>query len=199
MNTNIIKKPLFILYVLVLLYICMILLFGNLKFIIFDDFLHTIFNPHIFFIFNVLGMYPLIFLLAIKVYLIDIKDQAYKLLHLSYLFGGFIIYPILLTTSLTSKGKIRETKYINIIFIVLSAYTLFLLFYVELFGDFSYFLYMFKNDIFIHIMTIDFIITYIFSIYLSYKKEKNWYLSFIPVLGFLFLLNSSAFIIHNKS
>jgi len=192
------KKVLILIYIVTLIYITSMLIFGNLRFLIFDDFIRNILDPHTFLIFNLLGIYPLMIILYMYFYDIKLGAKASKLIYLSFLFGGFALYPVIFSSNIKKASKLNNLSHINLIFIIICAYTLFIFFYVELFGDFSNYLYMFKNDIFVHIMTIDLMITYILSLILIIKQEKNWYISLIPVFGLLFLLNSRNFTIHSR-
>lgn len=185
-------------YITTWVYIITMLIFGNLRFLIFDDFFRNILDPHTFLVFNVLGIYPFIIILYMHFYDVGLTKKTSNLLYLGFFLGGFALYPIVFLSDIKKATRLNKIAHINLMFIVLSGYTLLLLFYVELFGDFSHYLYMFQNDILVHIMTIDFIITYVLSLCLMIKQEKNWYISLIPVFGLLFLLNSRNFSIHNR-
>lgn len=192
------KKALILIYIVTLLYITSMLIFGNLRFLIFDDFIRNILDPHTFLVFNLLGIFPFMIILYMYFYDIKLNNKNSKLIYLSFLFGGFVLYPVIFSSNIKKAKRLNNLPYINLIFITISAYTLFIFFYMEVFGDFSNYLYMFKNDILVHIMTIDLMITYILSLILIAKQEKNWYISLIPVFGLLFLLNSKNFAIHNR-
>lgn len=197
-STKTMKKVLLATYLLAIFSIILILSLGNYSFIVFND-LMLIFDPYIFFIFNVMGIFPFLILIYTKIYHLNISKRNQMLYALGFLFGGFILYPAVYMTKINKSKTYKQIRLLNIIFVIISTFILILMFYIELFGDFSTYFNLFKHDIFVMIMSIDFIITYLLSIFLSYKQEKNWYISIIPVLGFLFLLNSREFVTHKKT
>ena len=139
------KKALILIYIVTLLYITSMLIFGNLRFLIFDDFIRNILAPHTFLVFNLLGIFPFMIILYMYFYDIKLNNKNSKLIYLSFLFGGFALYPVIISSNIKKAKKLNKLPCINLIFITISAYTLFIFFYMEVFGDFSNYLYMFKK------------------------------------------------------
>jgi hypothetical protein len=141
-------------------------------------------DPTLLMVFNLLGLFPLAFILFGLKYLAMNRKQ-WVLLSLGFMLGGFILTIPFIDGKLTSKPLSKRTHVIALIGLILSVMTIG---YGVILGQFSNYYEAFLTDSFVHIMTFDFIFLYGLSIYLSYKTFKKPYLSLLPVIGLYYLL-----------
>ena len=135
-------------------------------------------------IFNVMGYFPLLFILDGFLYH-RIKHYQWLLLT-AFVLGGFLVFPVYLFGTprraiITSKNRLSMIV-VSLIFTVLSAFFLFTL--LTTIGNTVYF-NQFFTDVFIGIMTVDFLVLYGLSILRSRDYSSRWgWLSLIPLFGF---------------
>lgn len=141
-------------------------------------------DPYLFMVFNLLGLFPLAFILfGLKYLQMDKTDWIF--LGLGFMLGGFMLTIPFIQGELKPKKiskKVQVTALIGLIITVL------VIGYGIILGDFNVYFNAFMTDSFVHIMTLDFIFLYGLSIYLSCRTMKLPWISLIPVVGFYYLL-----------
>jgi hypothetical protein len=103
----------------------------------------------------------------------------------SLFFGAFAIMPVYEDHG---QDVLRKSPYMRITVIALGIISLGLILFGFIFGDIALFLELWIEDGFLHIMTVDFITLYIFSIWIAKNYSKYWQVAFIPVVGFYIFL-----------
>lgn len=141
-------------------------------------------DPTLLMVFNLLGLFPLAFLLFGLKYL-EMNQKQWVFLSMGFMLGGFILTIPFIDSKFTAKPVSKKTHLVALIGLILSVMTIG---YGVILGDFNLYYEAFLNDSFVHIMTIDFIFLYGLSIYLSFKTFKKPYISLLPVIGLYFLL-----------
>ncbi|PKK94200.1 MAG: hypothetical protein CVV61_00710 [Tenericutes bacterium HGW-Tenericutes-6] len=180
------KKWMLISWFILVLYTVYYLVFNQPRTTIFNDFLDLSIDPLIFAVFNMLGIIPFLMLLYVIIYQIKTNRIQKIGLSLSFVSGAFALYP---TAAFLGENNAKKHQKWTIYATILSGISiLFLAIYGFFFGSLNIYIESFKNDAFVHIMTIDFFFLYIHSIILSKKCSKYWYISFIPFVGFSYIL-----------
>jgi hypothetical protein len=135
-------------------------------------------------IFNVMGYFPLLFILDGFLYH-RIKHYQWLLLT-AFVLGGFLVFPVYIFGQpkkevTTSKNRLSRIL-VSSIFTAFSAFFLWTL--ISTMGNTVYF-DQFFTDVFIGIMTVDFLVLYGLSILRSRDYSTRWgWLSVIPLFGF---------------
>jgi hypothetical protein len=142
-------------------------------------------------VFNLMGLFPLAFLLYfLKYEKLPFSKNRIAGLILSFMTGAFALYPVCF--NLSSEKHRKNNKKLNTLLyystIIFGFSSLILLIMGIFFGNFNHYIEMFSNDSLIHIMTLDFILLYALSIYVLKVKHFNVYYAMIPVFGFYLAL-----------
>ena len=135
-------------------------------------------------IFNVMGFFPLLFIL--DGFLYHRFNRLKWLLWTSFVLGGFVVFPVYLfgrSSRRSFTGNVRSiTLVIYWLTTFVSGYFLWTLW--STLDNTTYFDRLF-SDVFIGIMTIDFLVLYALSIVRSGTVSPRWsWLSLIPLVGF---------------
>lgn len=168
------------------LYTLYYMIFTNPNTTIFTDLMELSINPLVFAVFNMLGVIPFLMILYVNIFQVKVNKAQKFGLGLSFMMGAFALYPTALSMD-DPKEKKRQTWttyasiFSGLLILLLSLYGI-------LFGSLRNYAESFRNDAFVHIMTIDFFFLYIHSIILSQKCSKKWYFSLVPFVGFSYIL-----------
>lgn len=141
-------------------------------------------DPYLIMVFNLLGLFPLAFILYGLKYL-KMSKFDWTFLGLGFMLGGFMLTVPFLKSELKPKPVSKKTHVVALVGMILS---ILIIGYGVILGDFNAYLDAFNSDSFVHIMTIDFFFLYGLSVYLASKSLKPWGIAFIPVIGFYYLL-----------
>ncbi len=141
-------------------------------------------DPYLLMVFNLLGLFPLAFILFGLKYLKMAKPD-WIFLSLGFMLGGFMLTIPFIKGTLKPKTISKRVQITALIGLII---TVLVIGYGIILGDLNVYIDAFKSDSFVHIMTIDFIFLYGLSIYLSYKSMRLPWISLIPVVGFYYLL-----------
>lgn len=180
------RKYILISWILFVLYTLYYVLMNEPNTTIFVDLLSFNANPFIFVVFNMLGIIPFLMILYVIVFEVKVNKFQKIGLGLSFMAGAFALYPTALFMGEPRKKKHRNwTKSASII---TGVFILFLSLYGLLFGSLKNYAESFRNDAFVHIMTIDFFFLYIHSVMVAKKCSKKWYFALIPFIGFSYIL-----------
>ncbi|MDY3195720.1 MAG: hypothetical protein RBQ95_02565 [Paracholeplasma sp.] len=143
-------------------------------------------DPLVFTVFNLMGLFPLSFLLYALFYE-TIEKKEYPYFILSFMLGAFALTPYFIKRKeVPSVTKNRPRAFL----LVIGVMSLLLIIYGVILGRVSEYSRAFMSDSFVHIMTFDFLFMIGLSVYLMYPIKKHWYLAFIPVVGFYYLLST---------
>ena len=155
-------------------------------------------NPITVAIYNLMGIWPIIYLTMLYPDGKNKKVPSWPFLLASFLFGIFIILPYFVLRDYKNLNPPKSDRVIRILnhkvwLIILLVISLGIVNYGLLLGNFQDFLIHFQSNTFVHIMTIDFIaLTFLspFIIWIDSQRylvdqHKNniWILSFIPLIG----------------
>jgi hypothetical protein len=138
-------------------------------------------------IFNLMGLFPIAFLFYfLKYEKLPFSKARIATLILSFMTGAFALYPLCfnLNNEKHLKNDNRLNKLLNYSTIIFGLVSLVLIMGGLFLGSFSNYFEMFSNDSLIHIMTLDFILLYVLSIYILKVKNLKYQYAFIPVFGF---------------
>jgi len=137
--------------------------------------------------FNLMGLVPIYFLMD---YLCFQPHSKWGVLPFLFGFVGGA-FSILLGYQKASASHRHNTKWIQFILITLMILTAVIMTQAFWFGNPVLYVRLFLSDSLVGIMTVDFLVLYVWSIYRSKQLFRNWYLASIPVIGFglLMLLN----------
>jgi hypothetical protein len=154
-------------------------------------------NPLIFSIFNLMGIWPLLYIMILVFEANNQKMPVWPFLILSFFAGGFIflIYFSYREPSPVFSGKLSRSmkladKKINAILIGLIGIVLLL--YGIVYGDFSNYLTQFWSNSLVHIMSLDFLLViFLFPVILKddmkrrgiYSPSKYFLYSILPLIG----------------
>ncbi|MCU0104918.1 hypothetical protein N7603_04535 [Acholeplasma vituli] len=141
-------------------------------------------DPYLISVFNLLGLFPLAFLLFGLRYM-NMTKPTWIGLSLGFMLGGFAL--IIPFTRQELKKNTVSSK-VHIIALVGLIGAILTIGYGLILGNFSNYMSAFTSDSFVHIMTIDFLFLYGLSILLSFKVYKQPWFSMIPVIGFFYLI-----------
>ncbi|WP_394218287.1 hypothetical protein [Halobacillus trueperi] len=157
-------------------------------------------DPFLMMVFSFLGIYPLVF-----VALLTGEDRSrlplWPFLLGMFMLGAFALMPyFFLSKAREVKGgrmpdwlvRVFHTRFVSF---VLMAGTAVLLWYGVVYGDGPAYWRAFQTSNFVHVMTIDFIVLTVLSIFVIYWKERrigranqrHW-IGAIPIFGALFYL-----------
>ncbi|MFP4286836.1 MAG: hypothetical protein ACLFRI_03980 [Candidatus Izemoplasmataceae bacterium] len=103
----------------------------------------------------------------------------------SLFFGAFALMPVF---EEHGQDIVRKSPLMRAVIIINVIAATGLIIWGLFFGSFSHFLELWLEDSFLHIMTVDFITLYIFSIWVAKNYSKYWTVAFIPVIGFYLFL-----------
>lgn len=144
--------------------------------------------------FNLMGIVPIIFLMYAT--LNQRKDRWGWLPYAGGFVGG--AYTVLFgKLSIISKRKALHIIQKVILFIsILSC--IWLYGYAWFFGHPMTYFSLFFSDALVGIMTVDFLILWIWSIFLAKHHYRQWYWAFIPMIGFAGLMLIATIQIHAK-
>ena len=154
-------------------------------------------DPFLLMVFSFLGIYPLVFS-ALLLGEDDSRLPLWPFVLGMFMFGAFALMPYFFLSKGTHKGKGRAPRwllkglYSRIFYMLLITGTVALFLYGMTQGNFKLYLEAFQISQFVHVMTIDFVVLTILSIYVMYWKEcrngrsnqKHW-LGIVPILGAL--------------
>ncbi len=178
------KKMVLYGYILLLSYTLYHLLFNSQNGSFINDLLQNKADPTLFMVFNLLGLFPLAFILFGLKYL-NMNKFTWGFLGLGFMLGGFALAVPFIGGELKPKAVSKKVNIIALIGLIVS---ILVVGYGLILGDFSQYYDAFITDSFVHIMTIDWIFLYSLSVFLSYKVYKKPYIAFIPVIGFYYLI-----------
>jgi hypothetical protein len=142
-------------------------------------------EPYAVALFNLMGVFPLFFLLEAIAF--GHKGKTIGLHALGFAFGAFALLPL----TRDRHERIRITPVIRSIAAVGTLVAGGLVAYAFRFGSWTAFWTLFMSDSLIHIMTIDFIALYWLSIRNTYRLFGFWPVACLPVIGPLALLTFS--------
>jgi hypothetical protein len=180
------RKSVLFLYITLILYtlIHLVFFFSNQGAL--ESLLKLEGDPLLLTLFNLLGIYPLAFMIFSIKYMVMTK-KAWIPLILSFGLGGFAVTPLFIKRTYQRQ---KTEKYVSLLALVALVLSVMLLGFGLILGDYQVFIDAFLNDSFIHIMTIDFIALTILSILVSKQVSKSYWISAIPLVGFLYMLFS---------
>lgn len=156
-------------------------------------------EPSLLAMFTLLGLYPL----AFACMLLRHDDRfipAWPFVILSFALGAFALLPYYILTSDTHAGShglrlsegIRKTAESPVMHVVLFALTVLVMGYGLLLGDLGVYMEAFRTSQFVNVMTIDFGLLTLLSVYAIYTgSRRRWrpqataLLGLIPVLGLI--------------
>jgi hypothetical protein len=142
-------------------------------------------DPLINMVFNLLGLFPLILFMYALTYERPLHKKLYVGHFLGFATGAFGLLPAYFESH--ERVYLKPARWVKAVTLFSFVSTLILMIYGFALGSFSSYISAFQSDALIHIMTIDLLILYLFSIYLSYRsKHQLWYLVFIPIIGLVF-------------
>lgn len=103
----------------------------------------------------------------------------------SLFFGAFALMPVF-----EDHGQdiVRKSPFMRLFVIANIVISTLLILWGFIFGSLGLYLDLFFEDGFLHIMSVDFLTLYIFSIWIAKNYSKYWYVAFIPVIGFYIFL-----------
>ena len=178
------NKIAFSLWLSLVIYTLIYVLFVQPESAILLDILNGVADPFASSFFNLMGLVPLYFLLDYIFF-----QSHSKLGILPYLLG-FVggAFSILLGYKGTQITKRSINKWVQLIMMILILFTglTFLQAFIQ--GQPSLFFNQFFQDSLVGIMTIDFMVLYGWSIYRSKQLFPQWYVAFIPIIGFGLLM-----------
>ncbi len=144
-------------------------------------------DPFLLQFFNVMGLVPFYFLYDYLYFQTRSKFGILPFLF-GFLGGAFTILIGYQQSAFIQRPKARYMQFLLSIIILLTS-----LIMIQAFWQGNAYLYfrVFFQDSLVGIMTIDFLVLYIWSIYRSRQLFRPWYLAFVPMVGFglLMLLN----------
>lgn len=179
------RKTWLILWTILILYTLYYLFTQFRSVITLTDVLFADVDPLVFMAFNLLGIIPLGFLLVV------IKHQAprntYKNIGLSlgFVSGAFALIPTILSMRL---GEGKQNIFIRIGALTGIILSISLFFYGFSSGSLRTYGALFMQDALVHIMTIDLVFLYVFSISTMKSISSRWWLACIPFFGFFYLI-----------
>lgn len=148
------------------------------------DIINGVADPFAFNFFNLMGLVPLYFLVDYIFF-----QSHSKLGILPYLLG-FVggAFSILLGYKGSQITKRSMKKWVQLLMMILILFTglTFLQGFIQ--GQPSLFFNQFFQDSLVGIMTVDFLVLYGWSIYRSKQLFPQWYVAFIPIIGFGLLM-----------
>lgn len=130
--------------------------------------------------FNLMGLVPLYFLFD---YFLNIQKSRKNFL--PFMLGFFGGAYAILFGYMKHKSHLKTLKVwhkIFLIVLILSTLTVMMLGFLN--GQPQVYLEAFFSDPMVGIMLVDFFILYTWSIIRAYQQYQDWYVSFIPMLGF---------------
>ncbi|WP_025724751.1 hypothetical protein [Acholeplasma granularum] len=173
------KKIITFSYVLLIIYTIYHLVFKYSSLNLLSDIFSMNVDPLILAVFNLLGMFPLTFLLfAITTNKLNKVDFIF--LFLGFVLGGFAVAPYFIYKKNPKYRNIRVFKYTSFI---LMFTTIIIIIFGLILGNFQVYLNAFLNDSFIHIMTIDFIFMIFISPLILKPVSRYYLLGFMPIVG----------------
>lgn len=143
-------------------------------------------DPLAFMVFNLLGMIPLAFLLYFRQYY-TLKWFHYLFLLGSFGFGGFATGAIFIW--MPEEKPVQENQRVLIAGLVI---TMAVIIYGLFFGSLSAYAEAFRNDAFVHVMTVDFFVLWIFYLALPKLKGGVIQLFFVPAFYIQMLFKDIA-------
>lgn len=141
-------------------------------------------DPSIIALFNLMGLYPLGFLVFVTKYH-EVKKLDYIPLGLGFLLGAYAITPYFFINRKPAKKKEPWPSMIALVGLILS---LTLIGFGFILGNISVLMSAFLKDSFIHIMLIDFVALTLLSVWVLKGVSKHYYLALIPIVGFFYIL-----------
>ena len=159
-----------------------------------------------------MGIWPIIFLYLLYEDGINQKIKSWPFIMFSFLAGAFILLPYFILRDYSKRTFSKRSSKIELIYrkeiLILMSFMTFLLIILGIcFGDIGNYLTYFLNDKFIFIMSIDFCILYILSVFAViidyYNRNMNKYyllaLPFLPILGCLLYLFLQSLLLSEKT
>ncbi|ELK48482.1 hypothetical protein [Halobacillus sp. BAB-2008] len=157
-------------------------------------------DPSLLMVFSFLGIYAMIFA-ALLLEEDDSKVPAWPFVIASFFLGAFALLPYFLFASGRAEGRIRipnrliQLLHSKAFLLLLGTGTTALFLYGVSAGDFELYGKAFRTSQFVHIMTVDFIVLTLLSVYLIYWKERrhgsenmrHW-IGMVPMIGALVYL-----------
>lgn len=134
--------------------------------------------------FNLMGLVPFYFLFDY-----GLNIQKTKTNYLPFILGFFGgAYALLLgyTRITTLANRVKRWHKVLLVILMLSTFSVMILGFLT--GNPQVYMAAFFADPMVGIMLIDFLILYTWSILRAYQQYKDWYISFIPFLGFGILM-----------
>lgn len=141
-------------------------------------------DPYLIAVFNLLGLFPLAFLLFGFRYL-NMTKSTWVSLSMGFMLGGFALTVPFINQDLNKKKVSHKIHMVALIGLIGAVITIG---YGLILGNISDYIDAFRTDSFIHIMTLDFLFLYLLSILLSFKVYRQPYYALIPVIGFFYLI-----------
>ncbi|MFA7376408.1 MAG: hypothetical protein WCZ13_02785 [Acholeplasmataceae bacterium] len=143
-------------------------------------------DPLVFSLFNLMGLFPLSFLIYTWLYE-DLTKKDYPYFIFSFMLGAFALTPYFLKVKEAPRLRKHRPK---LFLLMMSVISMLVIIYGLSLGNFNDYISLFMSDSFVHIMTFDFLFMIGLSAYLMYPIKKRWYLGLIPVVGFYYLLST---------
>ena len=131
-------------------------------------------DPFAFMVFNLLGMIPLAFFVFFQSYY-QLKWYHYVFLLGSFVFGGFATGGIFVFPPEEKTPKVTRRVIIAGLLITIAVMT-----YGLGFGSLTTYLESFQTDTFVHVMTVDFFVLFIFYLALPKLNKGIIQLFFVP-------------------
>lgn len=139
-------------------------------------------DPFAFMMFNLLGMIPLAFVVYFTQYY-ALKWFHYVILFSSFAFGGFGLGLIFFV--FPEEKPLKENTRLAVAGLVI---TVAVLFYGLGFGSITSYVESFRGDTFIHVMTVDFFVLFIFYLALPKFNRSLLQVFFVPAMYVQLLL-----------
>ncbi len=178
------RKYILVAYVLLIFYTLVHLLTNFMNQDILMRLLNMQADPLIFAVFNLLGLFPLAFLMfAFATHKLNKLD--YIPLLLAFGLGGFANTPFFIYKDIKSMRYIKYFKALSVIAII---FTIIAILSGLIFGSTSIYIDAFLNDSFVHIMTIDFLFMVTISPLILKPVTKYYLLGLLPIIGIFVVL-----------
>ncbi|MFH5882497.1 hypothetical protein [Liberiplasma polymorphum] len=142
-------------------------------------------DPFLMMLFYLVGIFTIGFILL--VWHTEERPKLNRMigLFLSLFFGAFALMPVY-----EDHGQdiLRKSPIAKIFVILSMVISIGLVIYGFGFGSFKVFSDSWLKDGFLHIMTVNFLILYVFSIVIAKNYTQKWQVTFVPILGFYYFI-----------
>ena len=130
--------------------------------------------------FNLMGLVPLYFLIDYLFFFQRTKMGIFPFIF-GFLGGAF---SILLGYRQTIFAKSKMAYWMKILIGVLIVLTTFIIIQGFYLGKPELYFSVYFADSLVGIMTVDFLILYVWSVYLAKQRFHHWYIAFVPMIGY---------------